>query len=358
MYCQFLILIPALVAMIWAVCVKLKGGKYFETLCLVICAIALTVNVVVEYDLFLNGSTSYFLYFLKSLFLTSIVPLAYLYFSRQIGRVWNNATTIMCWGMMIFILFPNVNVFLGTERSAEELSLIRDFSVSFIKDGRLLFTMHIADLVIYLQAMLTVLRIIPTAKTLRKYDLMLSPKMMGFFFWWIAAVIYITITSFATTATLATTVGSWMYVITYSILVTSIYAMLAMNFDLHPVITVEEKESVDIDSFIESNRNMASRLRNMMEMEKVYLHFGYSTEDAVTALNTNRTYFSRMMNAEFGMKFSDLVNEYRVNHAKTLLSTTGMSISEIAYESGFSDASYMNKKFHQIVGESPSAFRG
>lgn len=357
MHLQLLFLIPALAAIIWALVVKFKDRKIFEGVTLSICAIALAINVLVVHKAVVHGHASDTMHFVQMLFSSAIVPLAYMYFSRQLGRRWNNLTTVLSWSLVLLLLLPNVTIFLGSDRTITDPELIGTFRVCFVRDGRVVFSCFTADLVIFFQAMFTVTRMIPAAITMRKYGLKLSTKMSGFYFWWGAAVAFIIFTSFASLDFFRTPVGGTIYYASYSFLITSIFVMLALRFELNPVVTKEEGETVGMDEFIDANKDMAARLRVLLDTEKIYLHQGYTADDAATALGTNRTYFSRMMNAEFGMKFSDLVAEYRIKMAKTLLATTDKTVSDIALETGFTDASYMNKKFHQIVGMTPRMYR-
>lgn len=356
MHLQFLTIVPTLAAIVWALTVKFKDRQIFEAITLFVCAIALIINGVSEYQMIYGGSYPMFLLLVQQLFSSSIVPLAYMYFSRQMGRQWNNTTTVLCWIMMLLVFIPNINVVLG-EGAVLDTAVVRMSSVNVFSSGEMVASFHIADIVILFQALLTVGRMIPAARTLRQYGLTFSTKMKGFYLWWAAAVVFIIFTSLITADDLRTPLGGWSYYMLYSLLIVSIYSMLALRFDLHPVVTKDEGEAVQVDAFIDANKTMAAKLRVLVEKDRIYLQQGYGVEDAAMALGTNRTYLSRMMTAEFGMKFSDLMNEYRVNMAKELLATTDKSIADVAYESGFSDASYMNKKFHQIVGATPSAFR-
>lgn len=356
MHLQFWTIIPSLAAIFWALTVKFKEKQLFEAITLLVCAIALAINGISMYCIIYSGGAPAFLRPLQQLFSSSIVPLAYMYFSRQMGRKWNNTTAIFCWAMMLLVFIPNINIVLGDD-SLLDTSFIQPSSFNIISGGTVAMSLHIADIVILIQALLTVGRMIPAARTLHQYGLKLSPKMKGFYLWWAAAVAFIAFTSVITVEDLRTPLGGWSYYLLYSLLIISIYSMLALRFDLHPVVTRDEGEAVHVDAFIDASKSMAARLRVLVENDRIYLQQGYGVEDAAAALGTNRTYLSRMMTAEFGMKFSDLMNEYRVARAKELLATTDMSIAEVAYDSGFSDASYMNKKFHQIVGDTPSAFR-
>lgn len=53
----------------------------------------------------------------------------------------------------------------------------------------------------------------------------------------------------------------------------------------------------------------------------------------------------------------DYLIEYRVQMAKKLLETTGLSITDIALRCGFNSSSYFTKIFHRSCGKTPNAYR-
>ena len=64
-------------------------------------------------------------------------------------------------------------------------------------------------------------------------------------------------------------------------------------------------------------------------------------------------YFKKMS----GKTFTQFVNEYRIVHAIKLLTEQNSSITDICFESGFSNFSHFNKQFKSFTGKSPSAYR-
>ncbi len=54
---------------------------------------------------------------------------------------------------------------------------------------------------------------------------------------------------------------------------------------------------------------------------------------------------------------SHYLTEYRLKRALTLLETTDLSISEIAFDVGFQGTSYFSETFRKKCGQSPSAYR-
>ncbi len=67
--------------------------------------------------------------------------------------------------------------------------------------------------------------------------------------------------------------------------------------------------------------------------------------------------FSRYLKRLTGKTFTQFVNEYRVAQACRLLADESLSISGIAFESGFNNISHFNKQFRLITELSPREYR-
>ena len=71
----------------------------------------------------------------------------------------------------------------------------------------------------------------------------------------------------------------------------------------------------------------------------------------------SESYIARLFKKELGCKPSEYINRIRISVAKTLLSETDISITEISEKTGFSDVYYFSKTFKRIEGVSPSEIR-
>lgn len=79
---------------------------------------------------------------------------------------------------------------------------------------------------------------------------------------------------------------------------------------------------------------------------------------AADALQVNPTYLSREFARYFdNLSFGEYVRKLRIEKALELLDTTGYSLAEIAYLTGFSDQSHFTRIFKQHTGQNPSAYR-
>lgn len=68
-------------------------------------------------------------------------------------------------------------------------------------------------------------------------------------------------------------------------------------------------------------------------------------------------YFSRLFQGAYGISVHRFVLDRRLQKARTLLSESGLSISQIALDLGFSSQSHLTTAFRQRFGSTPAQFR-
>ena len=99
------------------------------------------------------------------------------------------------------------------------------------------------------------------------------------------------------------------------------------------------------------------------KMEKVFTFIGEHYSDRVTlnmvasAVGYVPTYFSHVFKAFTGMTFYDYLTSYRVMRAMYLLSSTSMSIAEIATRVGFRNVKTFDRAFKDHNDISPLRYR-
>ncbi|WP_320129138.1 helix-turn-helix domain-containing protein [uncultured Sphaerochaeta sp.] len=75
------------------------------------------------------------------------------------------------------------------------------------------------------------------------------------------------------------------------------------------------------------------------------------------AVNVSEDYLTRIFRKEIGLSPWDYLNRHRIFLAENLLRQTGLTINEIASQTGFQDQAYFCRVFKKIKGLSPGFFR-
>lgn len=104
----------------------------------------------------------------------------------------------------------------------------------------------------------------------------------------------------------------------------------------------------------------ASKVRQLKEIVS-YIQAHYTDklrlEEISDAFHMSGKYFSRYFKQNFGVNFVDYLNNFRIEKACTLLTSTDISIMEISFATGFHNFSYFIRKFKAITGLTPSEYR-
>lgn len=82
-----------------------------------------------------------------------------------------------------------------------------------------------------------------------------------------------------------------------------------------------------------------------------------SLETVAERIGITRIHLSRVLNQRHGDGFSGIVNSLRIQYAKRLIEGSILSLSEIAFQSGFGSIRNFNRIFQKTFGCSPSSIR-
>lgn len=74
-------------------------------------------------------------------------------------------------------------------------------------------------------------------------------------------------------------------------------------------------------------------------------------------LNISEAAFYKFIKKHTKKTYTQIINEFRINHAGKLLMSTDLSVREICYESGYNNISYFNRKFKELMLVTPDVFR-
>lgn len=83
----------------------------------------------------------------------------------------------------------------------------------------------------------------------------------------------------------------------------------------------------------------------------------FNTGEFVKQMQVSRTTLCLKIKHLTGKSISELVSDYRLQKAATLLKAGVLNVSEAAFEVGFSNPQYMSKRFKQKYGLTPNEYR-
>jgi AraC-like DNA-binding protein len=98
-------------------------------------------------------------------------------------------------------------------------------------------------------------------------------------------------------------------------------------------------------------------LSRVVRYVREHLSETLSLPEAAQAAHLSPNYLAHLIKKETGKTFVDIVTERRMEKAQELLSNTAMRIQEIAAAVGFEDDAYFARRFKQVHGVSPRAYR-
>lgn len=82
-----------------------------------------------------------------------------------------------------------------------------------------------------------------------------------------------------------------------------------------------------------------------------------SPYDLAREIHISYSHLARMVRAEMGMTISELVTSMRINFAEQIfMNHPDISVTECAFDAGFSNVSYFIKQFHHYKGITPKQF--
>ena len=97
--------------------------------------------------------------------------------------------------------------------------------------------------------------------------------------------------------------------------------------------------------------------REMLEYIRIHYRERLSLEDLAEQFHLSPKYLSRYFKEHFHLTLSQHISHLRLNHARELLETTDLSVTDIAMQSGFSGVSFFIRSFTEANGISPLKWR-
>ena len=116
-----------------------------------------------------------------------------------------------------------------------------------------------------------------------------------------------------------------------------------------------------IGNALEQKRRISREAKRLVRLAMVYLHMNYSQpitrRDIAKHIGITEDHLTFCFRQELGITPVHYLQRYRINQAKRLLKESDQTITEIAFNVGFSDSGYFSRIFRREVGVSPEMFR-
>ena len=97
--------------------------------------------------------------------------------------------------------------------------------------------------------------------------------------------------------------------------------------------------------------------RAKKRIERRFFDPNTSVESIAEEMRVSTSYLRREFSRAYGLSPISFLRSVRISHAKMMLETGYLGISEIAEQSGFSSTSYFIQVFHRSVGTPPDKYR-
>ena len=110
-------------------------------------------------------------------------------------------------------------------------------------------------------------------------------------------------------------------------------------------------------SLIVESRQVNPYVQQVLELLSSHLPESLSVQDLAQKLALHPSYLSRLFKDEVGKGIKEYSNDLRLNMAADLLTSSQLSVEEIASKTGFSGTQSFSKAFKKARGQSPLNFR-
>lgn len=123
--------------------------------------------------------------------------------------------------------------------------------------------------------------------------------------------------------------------------------------------TVMEQASQPAQEGVDAEASEASCFVLNAAMDYIRAHCCQSIrlQDVADATYVSQWHLSKLINRHMNQSFLDIVNNLRIEKAKTLLREPSLKVHEVSDLVGFSDVAHFSKTFKRLCGKSPAEYR-
>lgn len=106
-----------------------------------------------------------------------------------------------------------------------------------------------------------------------------------------------------------------------------------------------------------ASQKSLDKIKSILSYVAEHFQKEITIEEIAGHCHYSKSYFMKFFKEIMGISFIQYVNDYRLEVAAKLLTTTSASIVEIALDTGFENLSYFNRCFKRKYGTTPGAYR-
>lgn len=350
------LLVPPLLSVVWAI-IKVQGFKVRTRRFLIVFIAAAAVFYFTTQDYLSQTGVYPFVgaKLLHDLCACLLVPLIHLLVCYTMGITQGlKFFKISMW--LLVLMIPDVCgllVSLPVDEPLHRDDIFSYFAFSF--NGHSTFKLQTYAFIIIVQTIIEVQRILVMRRIfiVRRLNLAKGAKWLVYLFFVLCGWIILTV--IPSHETYANPVYNNIMLTGYSIIAT-LFCVGFVYFFNYDVVVDNEDHPVSMENDLDST--LAEDIRLLLEQDRIYTNSNLRIDDLAAMLSTNRTYVARTFRLKFGGTFTEVMNRYRVEHAKRLmLDDPKKRMEEVALESGFSSSNFFGRVFKALEGSTPSTWR-
>lgn len=130
-----------------------------------------------------------------------------------------------------------------------------------------------------------------------------------------------------------------------------------IHADIYKLLALLYRYNVIVNASSDTYKNELKKIMPSVKYVEDNYRSKITLEEAAHAASLSPYYFCRLFKKVTNSTFNDFVSFFKIGKAEALLSQTSLSVADIAYEVGFTSASYLNYVFKKLKGISPLQFR-
>lgn len=136
------------------------------------------------------------------------------------------------------------------------------------------------------------------------------------------------------------------------------YKNFASLFNLLDILSEDNSEFKTLSTVKYDNMRLYNeKTKHILDFISRHFQETISVGDAALKANMSTSAFCVFFKSQTGYTYSQYLNLLRISKASELLATTKSGIAEIAYEVGFENLAYFNRRFKEIKACTPKEFR-